>query len=291
MHPRITIITPSYNQGQFIEETIQSVLCQQYPNLEYMIIDGGSDDNTVEIIKKYEKHITYWCSEKDSGQAHAINKGFARATGAILMWLNSDDMLMPNVLQLIAKKYSENPNALYFGNCLHFRHQGNALVSNGSDVTTSYKNNQLSEVDFIIQPSSFWSKEIWENVGLLSEELHFGFDWEWFLRVEQKYPLIPISECISLYRIHDAHKSGIGGYKRQEELFKIYEIYNPKMAILYKTLMNGGIDTINNYDPLKYKIKRKLRRETSLFQKIRDYNKGKLKEYSNQQIKNAISML
>ena len=291
INPRITIITPSYNQGQFIEETIQSVLGQQYANLEYMIIDGGSNDNTVDIIKKYEKHISYWCSEKDSGQANAINKGFARATGDILMWLNSDDMLMPNILQLIAKKYVENPNALYFGNCLHFRHQENALISSGSNVTAEHKNNPLSEVDFIIQPSSFWSKEIWENIGLLSEELHFGFDWEWFLRVEKKYPLIPISECISLYRIHDAHKSGTGGYKRQEELLKIYEIYNPKMAFLYNSLMKGQIDVIKKYDTLKYKIKRKLRRETSLFQKIRDFNNGKLNEYSNQQIRNAVSML
>lgn len=291
MLPRITIITPSYNQGQFIEETIQSVLGQQYPNLEYMIIDGGSNDNTVDIIKKYEKHISYWCSEKDFGQANAINKGFARATGDILMWLNSDDMLMPNIFQLIAKKYVENPNALYFGNCLHFRHQENALISSGSNVTAEHKNNPLSEVDFIIQPSSFWSKEIWENIGLLSEELHFGFDWEWFLRVEKKYPLIPISECISLYRIHDAHKSGTGGYKRQEELLKIYEIYNPKMAFLYNSLMKGQIDVIKKYDTLKYKIKRKLRRETSLFQKIRDFNNGKLNEYSNQQIRNAVSML
>lgn len=290
MIPRITIVTPSYNQGQYLEETIQSVLCQQYPNVEYLIIDGNSNDNTINIIKKYEKYITYWCSEKDVGQANAINKGFSKATGDILMWLNSDDMLMPNVLQLVAKKYLENPNALYFGNCLHFKYQKEALISRGSDVSFGYKNNQLSEVDFIIQPSSFWSREIWETVGFLNEELHYGFDWEWFLKVEQKYPLVPISECISLYRIHESHKSALGGYKRQEELLEIYQTYNPLMAKLYRNLMFGQIDTIRNFDKIKYKIKRKLRRETSISQKIRDYN-SELKKYSDKQILNAISML
>jgi glycosyltransferase involved in cell wall biosynthesis len=291
MKPRITIVTPSYNQGRFLEDTILSVIGQNYPNLEYMIIDGGSSDNSVEIIQKYEQSINFWVSEKDTGQANAINKGFSRATGDILMWLNSDDMLMPNVLQLVAKKYLKNSNVLYFGNCLHFRLVGDALSSFGSNVSAGFKNNPLSEIDFIIQPSSFWSKEIWENTGLLRDDLHFGFDWEWFLRVEQKYPLIPIEDCISLYRIHDSHKTGTGGLKRQQELLEIYEVYNPKMAILYKNLMDGGMEVIENYNTLKYRIKRKLGKETSFFQKAREINNGMLGVYPNQQIRNAISML
>ena len=98
-YPRISIVTPSYNQGQFIEQTIRSVLLQNYPNLEYIIIDGGSTDNTVETIEKYEQYITYWVSEPDRGQSHAINKGFARCTGEIMAWLNSDDLYLPSALK------------------------------------------------------------------------------------------------------------------------------------------------------------------------------------------------
>jgi glycosyltransferase involved in cell wall biosynthesis len=106
MLPKISIITPSYNQGHFIEETITSVLDQGYPNLEYIIMDGGSKDNTVEVIKKYEKHITYWVSERDKGQSDAINKGFARATGDVINWLNSDDYYAKGTLQKVGEVFT-----------------------------------------------------------------------------------------------------------------------------------------------------------------------------------------
>ncbi|MFW5887134.1 MAG: glycosyltransferase, partial [Bacteroidota bacterium] len=111
IYPKITFVTPSYNQGEFIEDTILSIINQNYPNLEYIIIDGGSKDNTVEIIKKYEQHITFWVSEKDNGQSHAINKGFARATGAWGIWINSDDMLAPGALHKIAERLARAPKS------------------------------------------------------------------------------------------------------------------------------------------------------------------------------------
>src|SRR5882762_8349036 len=104
--PKISIVTPSYNQGQYIEETIRSIIMQGYPNLELIIIDGGSKDNTVDIIRQYEKDIAYWVSEKDNGQTHAINKGFEKATGEILAYLNSDDIYMPYTFRLIAEMFS-----------------------------------------------------------------------------------------------------------------------------------------------------------------------------------------
>lgn len=106
--PRISIVTPSYNHGLYIEETIRSILLQNYPNLEFIIIDGGSTDNTVEIIKKYEQWLTYWVSEKDRGQTHAINKGLLKCTGEIFNWINSDDLLAKNSLYKLAKVFLEN---------------------------------------------------------------------------------------------------------------------------------------------------------------------------------------
>ncbi|GAI34604.1 unnamed protein product, partial [marine sediment metagenome] len=109
--PRVSIITPSYNQGQFIEETIRSVLLQGYANLEYIIMDGGSTDDSVEIIRKYEPWLTYWVSEPDRGQAHAIDKGFARSTGEILAWLNSDDTYLPGAIAKSVRLLNDDPNA------------------------------------------------------------------------------------------------------------------------------------------------------------------------------------
>src|SRR5437660_7841664 len=107
--PRVSIVTPSFNQGPFLEETIRSVLLQGYPDLEYIIIDGGSTDDSVEIIRKYEKWLAYWVSEKDSGQTHAINKGFARSTGEIYAYLNSDDVYLPDALHNIASFFDKQP--------------------------------------------------------------------------------------------------------------------------------------------------------------------------------------
>ena len=106
--PKITIITPSFNQGQYIEQTIRSVLLQSYTNLEYIVIDGGSTDNTIEIIEKYSDFITYWVSEKDNGQSHAINKGLKQATGDVFNWLNSDDYYLPNALLTVGKYFAQN---------------------------------------------------------------------------------------------------------------------------------------------------------------------------------------
>ena len=186
--PKISIITPSYNQGQYIEETIRSVLLQGYPNLEYIVIDGGSSDNTVEIIKKYEKDISYWVSEPDRGQTHAINKGLAKATGQIIAYLNSDDYYLPNTFFEVAEQFQKNPNAdLFHGRCRYVNQVGEKIGEQFADIT------QFSEIIDLwgvwwqkrqfVQPEVFWTKRISDKVGLFNEDLYFVMDYEYWTRI------------------------------------------------------------------------------------------------------------
>jgi len=226
--PKISVITPSFNQGRFIEQTILSVISQGYPDLEFIILDGGSTDETATVIKKYESHITYWHSRKDNGQAAAINEGFEMATGDILCWLNSDDMYLPGILHKIADSFHDIHSAeIVFGNCIHFNEL--SKKTRGSDVLRSHENFRLSLCDYIIQPSSFFTRSAWQKTGKLNESLHFSFDWEWFIRLEKAgVHFIPVPDYISLYRIHEAHKSGTGSGKRVEELKQIADTYNER---------------------------------------------------------------
>ncbi len=241
-YPKVSIITPSYNQGQFLEQTILSVLGQEYPNLEYIIIDGGSTDNSIEIIEKYEQRLKYWISEPDKGQSHAINKGFSIATGDILAWLNSDDMYLPGVLNKITALIDSNDEGVYFGDCIHFNHLSNELSCFGSKVTITYQTYNLLLCDYVIQPASFWTRKTWEKVGKLNEDSHYSFDWEWFIRAKLiEVPFYPISSPLAIYRIHDAHKTGTGGIKRQKEISEIYGKYNPNIRELYDLLTREKI--------------------------------------------------
>jgi glycosyltransferase involved in cell wall biosynthesis len=218
---KITIVTPSYNQGRFLEQTILSVIGQQYPNLEYIIMDGGSTDSSVEIIRKYESQIAHWESETDRGQAHALNKGFALATGTIFGWLNSDDFYLPGTLSFVAEQLGERKPEVLFGNCLHF--VDDQPRAYGSDVRSEHERRDLRLADYIIQPSSFWTHESWLETGVLDESLHFGFDWEWFIRaMKAGVAFKPEDRYLSAYRIHGEHKTAVGGDKRRIELASIY---------------------------------------------------------------------
>ncbi len=291
---KISVITPSFNQGNFIEETILSVIGQNYPNLEYIIIDGGSSDNSVEIIKKYETNVNYWISEKDDGQAHAINKGFEIASGDILCWLNSDDLFMPGTLHKINNYFNYlSDNTIVLGNCIHFGIMNSALFSSGSQVKNRSDYTDLNLYDFVIQPSSFWTKSIWKKVGDLNNLYHFAFDWEWFLRAKNiGIQFEAVEDCFSLYRIHDNHKTGTGGKKRQAEIAKIYKIYNSERIYnLYKALCD--FDIYNN--TINFRIRKKF---ISTF--IKPKSKAKLykllkprvfKKYSDNEITNLMEMM
>jgi len=165
---KISIITPSYNQGQYLEETIKSVLDQQYPNLEYIIMDGGSTDNSVEIIKKYESQLAHWESKPDGGQSAAINKGFNMATGDILAWLNSDDYYTPESLFQVSEMFTADDLKIVFGECALY-HEKSGKVKK-SRVFEFAKSHNIELSDYLIQPSSFWTKKTGEVVGNLDEK-------------------------------------------------------------------------------------------------------------------------
>jgi glycosyltransferase involved in cell wall biosynthesis len=230
---------PSFNQGQFIEQTILSVISQQYPNLEFIVLDAGSSDNTVEIIRKYQSHITYWRSQADNGQAAAINEGFSRATGTIFCWINSDDMYIPGIFRKIAGYLTEqNTPKIVFGNSIHFNSESGK--ARGSSVSRNHSRYQLSLCDYVIQPSSFWNRSAWDITGHLNENMHFAFDWDWFIRAKQAgVDFVPVEEYLSLYRIHPQHKSGNGANKRIEELKTIISTYNnQRLSLAFDKWMN-----------------------------------------------------
>ena len=178
--PRVSIVTPSYNQGQFIEETIRSVLLQGYPNLEYMIIDGGSTDESVEIIRKYEPWLTYWVSEPDRGQAHAINKGFERATGDVLGYLNSDDYFFSQMVWTGVKVLHAHPDCCVV-------HSNAYVVNESSEIVGEYRSKYLDSVsfiqhDYICQPATLFRRDLWNSIGPFNEHLHFVLDYAYWLQ-------------------------------------------------------------------------------------------------------------
>jgi glycosyltransferase involved in cell wall biosynthesis len=203
--PRISIVTPSFNQGQYLEETLKSVLSQGYSDLEYIVIDGGSTDNTLDVIKRYEQEgITYWVSEKDRGQSDAINKGLRRATGEIVTWLNSDDMFMPDALHSAARHFQESDAALIHGQTVLFG-KGFKEQLKGADEE-GLESRYLAGMPYP-QPSSFFRRSVLLEQGYLDETLHYGMDYDLLARIALNYPIRKVSDIFSRYRLHDESKS------------------------------------------------------------------------------------
>lgn len=207
--PRISIVTPSYNQGEYIEDTIRSVLLQGYPNLEYIIIDGGSQDNSVEIIKKYEKYLSYWVSEVDRGQSHAINKGFEHATGEIFCWLNSDDYFLPGSLKLFSQHYSNKPI------CVAWAGIG-VRVDKYGNVIGEVKPKVDGDINFladwcissrIFQPACAFNANTFNEVEGLDENLHYAMDFDLWLRLRMKGKISSINHEMACARLYPEIKT------------------------------------------------------------------------------------
>ncbi|MEH2191985.1 MAG: glycosyltransferase family 2 protein [Nostoc sp.] len=211
--PHISIVTPNYNYGHFLEETIRSILLQGYPNLEYIVIDGGSSDNSVEVIKKYQDFIDYWVSEKDKGQTSAINRGLKHCTGDIFNWINSDDQLLPNALYDVAQSWNLHQPDILIGSSI------------GVDASSGDKLHHLvpripkNPLEFIndgqfglqiSQPSAFLRLSLVQEMGYLSEDLNYAFDWAFYLKVLVKLRnvnIITLPNIISKFLVHPDAKT------------------------------------------------------------------------------------
>ncbi len=238
--PKLSIVTPSFNQGHFIEETIQSVLNQNYPNLEYIVIDGGSTDNTLEIIKKHQQHLTYWLSEKDKGQANAINKGLCLCTGDIFNWLNSDDYLEPGALHKIASSFADEQVQIVAGKVRNFSKTEEEIIPNQN---LSAKGLMCWEpgVKFV-QPGVWMRRGLIEKCGGIDERFHYAFDWDLYIRYLYHFPKVKeIDDLLIHFRLH--HQSKTQSFlsrfadEEREIIEKIYELpgYNGiKDVCLYK---------------------------------------------------------
>jgi len=226
MLPKITIITPSYNQGQYLEQTIDSVLSQNYPNLEYIVIDGGSQDNSVEVIRKYEKHLAFWVSEKDKGQSDAINKGLKRATGEVINWLNSDDYYEKNTLQIVGEAF-QNPQTNVLCGRSRIFYEESKETSHFSSGTDIYKNNLAKTIGWarIDQPETFFRASAIHTMGLLNPKFHYVMDKEWWIRYLLLFGLENIIQKDNIlvnFRLHGNSKTISQQEEFQKETDSIY---------------------------------------------------------------------
>ncbi len=226
--PKISIITPSYNQGRFLERTIRSVLLQNYPNLEYIVMDGGSRDESVQIIEKYVDHIDYWVSEKDRGQAHALNKGLEHCTGDVIAFVNSDDYYLPNTLHRVGRLFSEHPDVTWLSGVCRYYDEKLGFVEGDKQYIYQMPPLPQDRSEWVDnwptnQPASFWRSSCFTKTSNFREDLDLVFDTEFILRVlfTSGAPLI-VNETFAVYSLHDSSKtiSQRGNYAGEADRFR-----------------------------------------------------------------------
>lgn len=224
--PRISVITPSFNQGKYIERTIKSVLDQKYPNLEYIVVDGGSSDNTVNILKKYSDKLI-WMSEKDDGQADAINKGIRMSSGQILSYLNSDDTYESGSLKKIASYFVNNPMAKFvYGKGRHIDKKDN-FIEDYPSMPTDYTG--LHPTCAICQPTAYWKRDLLKDVGYFDASLKYAMDYDYWIRISLKYPLNFIYEYLGNTRFYEETKTSGQKPKVHREIIEVQKRHYNKV--------------------------------------------------------------
>lgn len=244
--PKITVVTPNFNQGRFLEQTILSVLDQNYPNLEYIIIDGGSSDSSVEIIEKYKDRLTYWVSEKDQGMYYAIQKGFERSTGEVMCWINSDDLLWPGSLEYVATVFAENPKIQWLQGYPSVIDEDGKLLYQRDPVGSKehfYFGNFKKTKEFIQQESTFWRRDLWELAGAnLNLNYSLAADFELWLRFFRHEKLYCSRRQLAAFRKRVGQQSG----NIEKYLYEATQALNEQISAL----------------PISEKIKLKLKKRS-----------------------------
>jgi glycosyltransferase involved in cell wall biosynthesis len=225
--PNISIVTVSYNQGKYIEENILSVLNQNYPNVEHIIIDAGSTDETLNILKRYDKHLD-WISEPDNGQSHGLNKGFKKASGEIIGWFNSDDRVAPYALHKIANIFVNNPNEIaVIGDQRIINENGEEIKCIKSrSYTYDYL---LNHARGITQNSIFFKKSVFNQVGYLNESLNYAMDRDFFIRLSKLRDIPYMNEILGEFRIQADAKTSLGSYYFAKELIRIRKTHGGRV--------------------------------------------------------------
>ena len=215
--PKVSLLTPTYNSKPYLRAAIESVLGQDYPNIEYLVMDGGSTDGTVELLMEFGDAVR-WISEADSGQADAIARGFAQTTGEILGWVNADDELKPGAIRAAVDAFRDNPDAaLIYGDADFI--DANGRIIGPCTVVEPYSRHRLVHYgDYIIQPAALFTRQAYESVGGLDTSLHWAMDWDLWIRLAQRYEVVYIQENLASYRWLGSNKTAEGGFARLGEV-------------------------------------------------------------------------
>ena len=242
--PKISIVIPCYNAVESIEATLQSLFKQDYNNVEIIVIDGASTDGTVQVIEKYCDKIDYFVTEKDRGQTHAINKGFAVATGDIFNWLCADDLLIDGALLTISRCVEKNPDAnMYIGQCKR-------IFPDGLSYVTKPDENVLERIGYhngIDQPACFWSAKLHKSCGVLDEKYFHAMDWDWWNRLKKSGGIaVIIKKKLAVYNFPEDSKTSTGGNRQMKEMYEIVKKYGP---------LNGALAEIYLYLYENYDLK------------------------------------
>lgn len=258
MNPKVSIVTPSYNQAAYLEDTILSVLNQDYPDIEYIVIDGGSTDGSAEIIKKYQDRLAYWVSEPDRRQSHAINKGFKHATGQIFNWVNSDDLLMPSAVKIAVSYLMKKPDVgVVYGDRMTIDEKGNFL---GLTRVPSFNVKALQYHLRIPQETVFFRSKYWFEVNGVDEELNYCMDYDLFFKLNKVTQFYHIPFVLGAYRKHQLSKTVIYSHPLkaagQEEMAKVYFRHYSKRRSKLKKKLYKKFNRLRFYFETKAKSRR-----------------------------------